>query len=81
MHVFTIKVTWKLNRLITFVYNVTTTALIESCMATRKQRDSGVGQEVLMDKCSGGKLGFFFPSMSVSELCDYSTIDGVLRVG
>lgn len=57
--------------------------LDESCVATRKQHDSGVGQEVLMDKCSGGKLACFFLIIHVSfrELCDYCTIHGVLRGG
>lgn len=59
--------------------------LDESCVATRKQHDSGVEQEVLMDKCSGGKLGwtfFFFIILFLSpNMFDYRTVDGVFRAG
>lgn len=80
MHVFTIEVTRKLNRLITFVYNVMTTALMSLVWPPGSNTTMWVGQEVLMDKRSGGKFGVlvFFLIIRRYVMCDYATLRKVL---
>lgn len=57
MHVFSLKVSWKLNRLVTFVYNVMTTCWMSLQRLPGSDTTMWVGQEVPLDKQSGGKLG------------------------
>lgn len=59
MHVFSLKVSRKLNRLVTFVYNVkiTTTRWMSLVWPPGSDTTMWVGQEVPIDKQSGGKLG------------------------
>lgn len=59
MHVFTIEVTRKLNRLITFVYNVMTTGLMRLVWPPGSNTTVWAGPEVLADERSSGNFGNF----------------------
>lgn len=60
MHVFTIKVTWKLKRLITFVYNVTTTALMSLVWPPGSNTTVGWDRKSSWINVPAGNLDGFF---------------------